>query len=117
MKIASIADVKAHFSAYLKASEAGPVIITRNDKPATVLVNVEDEVELEGLLVAYSPKFRAILQAARAEIQVTGGIPHDVFWQQVHAEYEHAPSNGQARSEVKGKARKGRKSVQRLDES
>jgi hypothetical protein len=29
MKIASVADVKAHFSAYLKASEQEPVLITR----------------------------------------------------------------------------------------
>jgi len=30
MKIASVADVKAKFSVYLKSSEEGPVVITRN---------------------------------------------------------------------------------------
>ncbi|MEZ4662142.1 MAG: type II toxin-antitoxin system Phd/YefM family antitoxin [Caldilineaceae bacterium] len=88
MKIASVADVKAHFSAYMKESESGPVVITRNGKPAAVLVNIFDEDELDGLILAYSPKFRAILQAARAEIQQTGGIPHDEFWSAIDAEYD-----------------------------
>ncbi len=88
MKIASVADVKARFSAYMKETETGPVVITRNGKPAAVLVNIVDEDELDGLLLAYSPKFRAILQAAREEIQKTGGIPHDEFWQQIDDEYD-----------------------------
>ncbi len=96
MKIVSVADVKAHFSAYMKASESGPVIITRNGKPTAVLLNVQDEDELEGLVLAYSPRFRAILEAARAEIRVTGGIPHDEFWAQVDAEYDARPGNGQS---------------------
>ena len=87
MRIASVADVKARFSAYMKESETGPVVITRNGKPAAVLVNIVDEDELDGLLLAYSPKFRTILQAAREEIQHTGGIPHDEFWQQIDEEY------------------------------
>jgi prevent-host-death family protein len=98
MKIASVADVKAHLSAYLKESENGPVIITRNGKPAAILLNVVDEDELEGLLLAYSPKFRAILQAAREDIRKTGGIPQDEFWSQVDAEYEGKPANGKANS-------------------
>lgn len=87
MKIASVADVKAHFSAYMKESESGPVIITRNGKPAAVLLNVVDEEEIEGLLLAYSPKFRALLEAARADIRQTGGISHEEFWQQIDAAY------------------------------
>jgi prevent-host-death family protein len=103
MKIASVADVKARFSAYLKDSESGPVIITRNGKPAAVLLNIGDEDEIEGLLLAYSPKFHAILQAARAEIRQTGGIPHDEFWQQVDAEYTDTEINGHESAAVNGK--------------
>lgn len=95
MKIASVADVKARFSAYLRETESGPVVITRNGRPAAILVNVVDEDELESLLLAHSPKFRAILQAARDEIKQTGGIPHDEFWQQVDAEYGDAPGTDQ----------------------
>lgn len=100
MKIASVAEVKAHFSAYLKASESGPVIITRNGKPAAILVNVVDEDEIEGLILAYSPKFRAVLQAAREEIRATGGIPHDEFWRQVDAEDTEQSANRKASSKI-----------------
>ena len=65
MKIAPVADVKARFSAYLKASTEGPIVVTRHGKPVAVLLSVEDEDELERLVLAYSPKFRAILDASR----------------------------------------------------
>jgi len=60
MKIASVADVKARLSAYMQACEEGPVIITRNGKPAAVLLAVQDEDELERLVLAYSPKFQTL---------------------------------------------------------
>jgi prevent-host-death family protein len=41
MKIAPVADVKSRFSAYLKASEEGPVIVTRNGKPVAVLIKTK----------------------------------------------------------------------------
>lgn len=110
MKIASVADVKARFSAYMKETESGPVVITRNGRPAAILLNVVEEDELEGLLLAYSPKFRAILQAAREEIKQTGGVPHDEFWQQVDVEYANRPSDDHPISEVNSKpARKRRR--------
>jgi|SRR5947209_2205887 len=86
MKIASVADVKARLSAYLRESEEGPVIVTRNGKPVAVLLAVTDEDELERLLLAHSPKFQAILEKSRRQIDETGGIPHDVFWREVEAE-------------------------------
>jgi len=61
MKIATIAEVKAQFSAFVNASAGGPVVVTRNGKPVAVLVGVEDEDEIERLLMAYSPRLRAIL--------------------------------------------------------
>ena len=84
MKIASIAEVKAKFSAYLKSSTEGPVIVTRNGKPVAALISIEDnEEEIERLLLAYSPKFQAILQAAERQIAEGKGIPHETFWQEV----------------------------------
>jgi prevent-host-death family protein len=77
-----VAEVKARLSAYIHACEEGPVIITRNGKPAAVLLAVQDEDELERLVLAYSPKFHAILEAARQQIQETGGVRHDEFWQE-----------------------------------
>ena len=86
MKIASVADVKARLSAYLKESEAGPVVVTRNGKAVAVLLAVSDEDDLERLILAHSPKFQAILDKSRRQIEETGGIPHDVFWREVAAE-------------------------------
>src|SRR5207244_8978933 len=86
MKIASVADVKARLSAYLKESEKGPVVVTRNGKAVAVLLAVTDDEELERLVLAHSPKFQALLDKSRRQIEETGGIPHDVFWREVAAE-------------------------------
>ena len=100
MKIASVADVKARLSAYLKESQEGPVVVTRNGKAVAVLVAVTDDGELERLVLAHSPKFQSLLDRSRRQIEETGGIPHDVFWGEVEAE-----SRGNA---AKGKPRKRR---------
>jgi prevent-host-death family protein len=80
MKIASVADVKAKFSAYLKASEGGPVVVTRNGKPVAVLLSVQDDEEIEGLLVAYSPRIRAVLDQSREQIRKGKSVGHEEFW-------------------------------------
>jgi prevent-host-death family protein len=83
MKIASIADVKARLSAYVKATARGPVVITKNGKPAAVLLAAGDEEELERLVMAYSPKLQSILNAAHDRIRQGAGIHHEDFWAQV----------------------------------
>jgi len=83
MKIASVADVKARFSAFLKASKRGPVVVTRNGKPAGVLLSIEDEEEIERLTLAYSPKFQKMLRLARQQIREGHGIRHEDFWRKV----------------------------------
>jgi prevent-host-death family protein len=86
MKIASIADIKARLSAYVKESEEGPVVVTRNGKAVAVLLAVTDDDELERLVLAHSPKFQALLDKSRRQIEETGGIPHEQFWREVKAE-------------------------------
>ena len=83
MKIAPIAEIKAHFSTYLKESEKGPIVVTKNGKPVAVLLGLADEDEIERLIMAYSPKFQSILARGRQEIQETGGIAHEDFWREV----------------------------------
>jgi len=83
MKIASVADVKAHLSSYLKQSAQGPVVVTRNGRPVAVLLGVADEDELERLVLAYSPRLRGILDAARQRVRQGAGIPHEDFWKAV----------------------------------
>jgi prevent-host-death family protein len=85
MKIASVAEVKARLSAFLNDSPKGPVVITRNGKAVAVLLAVADDAELERLLLANSPKLRAILDAADRRIDQGAGVGHDEFWRQVKA--------------------------------
>ncbi len=86
MKIAPVAEIKAQFSAYLKSSAEGPVIVTRHGKPVAVILSIEDEDELERLILAYTPKFQRVMEAAREQIRETGGIGHEEFWQEMEAE-------------------------------
>src|SRR2546425_12608623 len=105
MKTASVAEVKARLSAYLKESQDGPIVVTRNGRPVAVLLAVTDEDELERLVLAHSPKFQALLDKSRRQIEETGGIPHDVFWREVEAENRESAGKGsrvQRRTRKKG---------------
>jgi prevent-host-death family protein len=86
MKIAPVAELKAQLSAYLRSSADGPIVVTRHGKPVAVLLSIDDEDELERLVLAYTPKFQGILEAARKQIRKTGGIAHEEFWQELEGE-------------------------------
>jgi len=64
VKIASVAEVKAQFSAYLKESEKGVVIVTRNGRPVAALLAVQDDEEARGL-----PASELLQKAVRAELR------------------------------------------------
>lgn len=91
MKTASVAEMKSQFSAFLKSSAGGPVVVTRNGKPVAVLVGVEDEDEIERLLMAYSPRLRAICDQSRQQIADGKGISHEQFWAGVAASNASKP--------------------------
>jgi prevent-host-death family protein len=80
MKRASVAEVKANLTAYLKASADGPVVVTKNGKAVAVLYGVKDEEELHSLLMGHSPQLQAILAKSRGQIARGEGIPHEEFW-------------------------------------
>ena len=80
MTVASVADVKARFSAYIRASGQSPVVITRNGKPVAAIVPLAAEEDLERLVLGYSPRLRAILSAARQRMSRGQAIPHEEFW-------------------------------------
>ena len=85
MKTASVAEVKSRLSAVLKASAAGPVVVTRNDRPVAVIVGVQDEDEIERLLIASSPRLRAIVAASQKQIRDGDVLSHEEFWAEVEA--------------------------------
>jgi prevent-host-death family protein len=82
MKIAPVADVKAHLSGYIEETREEPVVITKNGRPVAMLVAVsnEDEGELERLVLAHSPRFRRLLERAEESIREGRGIRHDDLW-------------------------------------
>lgn len=86
MKVATVAEVKAQFSAYLKESEQGLVVVTRNGKPVAALVAVQDDDELERLILAHSARLRVILDEARQHIREGQGIGHEDFWREIEEE-------------------------------
>lgn len=86
MKVASVAQVKADFGVYLRASEQGPVVVTRRGKPVAILLATADKEDLESLLMGHSPKLQTILDAARKRFRFGAGIPHETFWKEVEAE-------------------------------
>jgi prevent-host-death family protein len=84
MKIVPLADAKARLSAYVDECMAeGPVIITRNGKPAAVLLAPIDEDDLDRLLLARSPRFQSLLKKSRRSIAAGKGLTRDAFWQAV----------------------------------
>lgn len=86
MKIASVAEVKAKLSGYIKASEQGPIVVTKNGKPVAMLLSITDEDEIERMLLAYSPKFQGILEVAEQQIREGKGITHEDFWRDIGSE-------------------------------
>ncbi|HMA80469.1 MAG TPA: type II toxin-antitoxin system Phd/YefM family antitoxin [Candidatus Binatia bacterium] len=92
MKIAALADVKAHFSAYVDECEnEGPVIITRNGKAAAVLLAPKDDDDLERLMLAHSRRFQSLLGKSRKSIKAGKGVSHDEFWKIVTGRYRATP--------------------------
>jgi prevent-host-death family protein len=81
MKIAALADVKAHLSAYVdECVNEGPIIITRNGKAAAVLLAPKDNDDLERLMLAHSRRFQSLLAKSRRSIKAGKGVSHDEFW-------------------------------------
>ncbi|RLC75268.1 MAG: hypothetical protein DRJ03_30530 [Chloroflexi bacterium] len=80
MRIAPVADVKTHFSAYIEKCKDGPVIVTKRGRPVAVLVSMLEDDELERFILAHTPRFRRLLDAAEERIRQTGGMKHDDFW-------------------------------------
>ena len=83
MKIASMAAIGANFSAYVKETENGPVVVTKKGKPIAVLLGIQDEDDLERLMMAHSPKLRAILDQSWQSIRQGRGIKAEEFWKEM----------------------------------
>ncbi len=81
MRIASLAEVKTHLSAYVEqARTEGPVVITRNGKAVAVIIAPVDDDDLENILLTRSLRFQAMLEQSRASIRAGKDLTEDEFW-------------------------------------
>ncbi len=84
MKIASLTKVQASLGSYVDQCQTeGPVVITRHGKAVAALLVPMDEDDLERLVLAYSPRFQALLNKSRASIKAGKGLSSDEFWKAV----------------------------------
>jgi prevent-host-death family protein len=93
MKIAPVAEVKARFSEFLRKSQRSPVIVTKNGRPIAAIISVpQEEGELERLILANTPKFVELLNAARKDIQETDGLRHEDVWRRIEKKPARKPA-------------------------
>ena len=83
MKIVTMAEVEDHFSTYLEASKATPIVITRNNKPVARLIVIDNEADPDSLLLANNPRFAQLLAEARERMRGGSGIPLATFRKQI----------------------------------
>jgi prevent-host-death family protein len=111
MKIAPVADVKARLSAYLEMCAESPVVVTKNGRPAALLVAISDEEDLERLVLAHTPRFRAILDAEQRQIQEGRVLTHREFWRTVSERHRKAEAERRAKRLRTASKRAGRTSM------
>ena len=67
------------------------MVTTRKKKAVAVLLAPADDDDLEGLLMARSPRFQAMLERSRRSIKAGKGLSQEAFWKAVA---EGAPKQG-----------------------
>ena len=105
MKTATVGEIESQFKDFVKASEAGPVVVTEDGRPIAILVGIEDEEDMERLLMGCSLQLRAILDRSWREIEEGRGIPHDEFWKRAAA---RASAKRKTSGKANGKAKKSK---------
>lgn len=102
MRKASIAAMKAHFSAYIRQSEKGPVVVTRKGRPVGVLLGVKDEDEIEQLILGYTPRLRPIVEAWEEHIREGKVSAQMDPWAKTEAKQSRSPKPARARPKKGG---------------
>ena len=98
MTVASLAEIKAKFSAFLlEAETSGPVVVTRKGRAVAVIVAPSDDADLEGILLSRSPRFRSLLSRSRRSIASGRGEAHEEFWRSSARTASGAKSRGSAK--------------------
>ncbi|OHD63273.1 MAG: hypothetical protein A2176_11875 [Spirochaetes bacterium RBG_13_51_14] len=83
MKIASVAEIKSKLSEYINESKKGAVVITKNGRPAAVLVSVTSDEQLEQIILSQSKMLKNILDKSERQIAIGHKIKHKEFWEEL----------------------------------
>ena len=75
MKEVAVSEVKDGFFRYLRIAETEEVVITRNGKPAGVLVGFSDEEDWFEYRLERDPRFLSRVEQARTSIREGRGTP------------------------------------------
>ena len=78
MKFANVRELKNKTSEILRKAEKEAVIITSNGKPRALITAISEE-DFEDYLLEKSPKLIEVLEEARREYRVKGGISLDDY--------------------------------------
>lgn len=99
MKRVALAEVKDHFSQYLREAGEEQIVITKHGRPAGVLIGFEDEDDWFEYKLENDPRFLNRVAEARASLRSGKGIP----WEEIESEDDRETN----RSNVHRKARGG----------
>jgi prevent-host-death family protein len=75
MKKVTVSDVKDDFSRLLRAAEKQQIIITRNGKPAGLLIGFANDDDWFDYCLENNPRFLRRVASARKAIRAGKGIP------------------------------------------
>ena len=75
MKEVALSEVKDRLSRYLRIAETEDVVITRNGKPAGVLVGFHGEEDWLQYRLEHDPRFLSRMEKARNSIRKGRGTP------------------------------------------
>ncbi len=106
MKTASISEIKANPAAYIKATESAAVV-TRNGRPVTVLLGVQNDDEVERLIRPIRGNREPFANARGKTSGEVTSLSHEDFWKQVNA--EHSEPREPEKAPPKSRGRKPRK--------
>lgn len=97
MKIVTVAEVEEDFGAYLEASRAAPIVITRNNRPVALLLAIDEEADLN---LAFGKQPALCTNFGRSErVRVGGGIPLATFRKQIEQDAGGAAATYQVKND------------------
>lgn len=98
MKISPLKDVKDNFSRHIRDCQRDhqPLLVTKDGRPAVLLVPVAEDADVESLVLAWSPQFRRFIEESRERRRHGDSLPFSDLKAELLA--EEPPQEPQAAS-------------------